>query len=367
MPGRSALNTTSQNAVPLEAAATLLLRRWRRRTGAPALAGVVVGPEGILWIGAQGRRRLFCDEVVAESDRWHLGSNTEAMTAALYARLVQGGLARWDMSMSELFPDLAINRGWEPITIAELLRHRSGLQDKGLSDLGWLPTRNHDATPIAEQRTALAARVLGPPPGRRPGSFAYASSNYVVAGAAIERLACQSWESASQAWLFAPLGMTSVGFGAPRGDQPWGHPARFMGFGVGHPVDPSGPADNPAILAPAGGVHTSLGDYAKFLRLFLNEGGGFLTRANMSALTTPPTDDDRDYAFGWGTFRHRIWSQGPAWVHAGSNSLWHSVAIVGPKRGLAVATVSNSGGAGVAATQGLAIDLVRRYAARARS
>ena len=41
------------------------------------------------------------------NDRFHLGSDTKAMTALLAAMLVEEGKIRWNSTMLEVFPELA--------------------------------------------------------------------------------------------------------------------------------------------------------------------------------------------------------------------------------------------------------------------
>ena len=357
-------NTPAEpNLKQLAMQAAQLLEKRRRRSRTPALAAAVITRAGVVWSGANGVRSRLDQTTVTHADRWHLGSNTKAMTAAIYARLVQADLARWDAPLRELLPDIAVDAAWDGVTAADLLRHRSGLRDAGLVDRHWIEAARQDPAAAACPRSELAARALARPPRSARGRFAYANANYVLVGAAIERIVGGTWEDAAQTWLFAPLGMSSAGFGAPRGADPCGHSSGFLGVGVGAAVDPSSPqADNPAFMGPAGTVHMTLADQARFVRLFLSDGAGFLTRASASALTSPPSNDEHDYAFGWGVIQHRPWAQGPVLVHEGSNTLWHAVAIVGPQRGLAVLTASNAAGAGSRAAQGLALDLVRLYA-----
>lgn len=340
-----------------------LLQARLSKSRAPGLAAAVVNRNGVVWSGVGGVRRRSQEEAVSRSDCWHIGSNTKAMTAALFARLVQAELTRWDAPLATLFPDLQLDGAWDAITIADLLRHRSGLRDRGLVDAAWIARARSAPALAADQRSELAARALRGPPRRGDRKFAYANANYVIVGAAIERITGQAWEDAMRTWLFEPLGMGTAGFGAPRGDQPWGHRGRFAGLVVGEPVDPQRPeADNPVFLGPAGAAHMSLTDHARFARLFLTDGAGFLTRASISALTTPASGEAHDYAFGWGVIAERPWAQGPVLLHEGSNTLWHSVVIVGPQRGLAVLTAANAAGPGGRAAQGLALDLLKLYA-----
>jgi D-alanyl-D-alanine carboxypeptidase len=338
------------------------LQRIVDETGAPALAGAVVTREGLSFLEAAGVRRKGQPDPVTAEDKWHLGSNTKAMTAALYGRLVEQGKARWGATLASLFPDLKLDPAFAAATIETLMSHRAGVSDTGLLTGDWLRAAHADTRPLPVQRAEFAAKALTARPGGVPGQFAYANANFMIAGAAIERIAQRSWEETIKAELFDPLGMASAGFGAPKGAQPWGH--QFLGVML-NPLDPTGPSDNPPALGPAGTVHMSLTDYAKFIRLFLTDGGKLLKPETIAHLTAPPTPGDQSYALGWITFAQRPWAKGPALAHEGSNTFWHAFAAVGPKAGLAVITTANAdagGGGGAKATQDLALQLIKRFA-----
>jgi D-alanyl-D-alanine carboxypeptidase len=324
------------------------------RSGAPALAGAVIGREGLIWSGAAGVRIAGGEDAVTDQDLWHLGSNTKAMTAMLYGRLVEDGLARWGVTLPELFPDLEVDAAWAETTLEDLMAHRAGLLDAAVLDMPTRVAGLSDPRPLDEQRTDLARRALAAPPTGEPGVFAYGNLNYVLAGAAIERLTGTTWEDAMRARLFQPLGITSAGFGPPVGDQPRGH----MNLGGPVPVEPDQPgSDNPPFMGPAGTAHMTLADYGRFLALFLTDGGGFVTRETLARLTTPP--EGADYALGWAVAANSPLTGGPMLAHEGSNTLWHVTTIVAPARGLAAVAASNDHGRGGPATQGLAMRLIR--------
>ncbi|MFN3816313.1 serine hydrolase domain-containing protein [Brevundimonas sp.] len=324
------------------------------RSGAPALAGAVIGREGLIWRGAAGVRIAGGEDAVTSDDLWHLGSNTKAMTAMLYGRLVEDGSARWSATLPALFPDLAVDAAWAETTLEDLMAHRAGLLDAAVLDMPTRVAGMSDPRPLDEQRTDLVRRALTRPPTGEPGAFAYGNLNYVLAGAAIERLTGTTWEEAMQDRLFQPLGITSGGFGPPVGDQPRGH----MNLGAPVPVAPDqAGADNPPFLGPAGTAHMTLADYSRFLVLFLTDGGGFVTPETISRLTTPP--EGADYALGWAVAANSPLTGGPMLAHEGSNTLWHVTTIIAPARGLAAVAASNDHGRGGAATQGLAARLIR--------
>lgn len=323
-------------------------------TGTPALGGVVVTDRGVAWLKVAGQRRLGAPDPVTLADRWHLGSNTKAMTAALYARLVQGGTARWGATLRELFPDIPVHETFRDVTIEQLLSHRSGILDASVLHIGWLMTAHADPTPAADQRRALAARVLQTQPAGAVGAFAYGNLNYVLAGAAIERLTGRPWEEAITANLFRPLGLVSAGFGAPPCAQPWGHRGAV-------PINPAGIADNPLALGPAGRAHMALDDYAKVLGLFIGNAPNVLTPASVLKLTVPETAGST-YALGWGVVPTQRWTGGPALSHDGSNTLWYCTSLVAPARRLALAVVANDAVGGRIAVRRLATALISRFA-----
>ena len=236
------------HARPTDAAAEAALDAVFAGAAPPALAAGIVTREGLGWAGVRGVRRAGADDAATLDDRWHLGSNTKAMTAAVFARLVEQGRARWGMPLAEALPGMTVDPAWAGITLDDLMHHRAGLLDAGLLDQAWLIAAHGDQRPLPEQRTAFAARALAVPPRGPVGSFAYGNGHYIVLGAAIESLTGQPWEAVMQAELYAPLGLTSAGFGAPPDPNAWGH--RSVG-GKPLPMDPTSPgADNPPALGP---------------------------------------------------------------------------------------------------------------------
>lgn len=335
---------------------------FARETGAPAAGGAVVTPTGVLFLAAGGRRRIDADTPVTRDDLWHIGSNTKALTAALYGREVEAGRTAWSATVPALFPDLKVHPGWADTRMDDVLAHRAGFTDVGLIDGDWLSGAAADTRPLPVQRTVIVEQLLASPPPRPAGGFEISNLGYVTAGAALERLTKTSWEEAATAGVFRPLGMASAGFGPPAGAEPWGH--RMGDDKRLHPIDPSSLADFPAVLAPAGGVHLSLADYARFVRVFLTDGGGYLKPDTLNRLGRPWGGQDGDYGLGWRVAASEAWARGPVLSQEGSNTLWHAQVQVAPARGLAVITVANAEtGGGVEAARRLSLKLIQTYAA----
>lgn len=328
----------------------------RIEAGIPALGGAVVTADGLPWIGVSGVRQAGGQDAVTTNDRWHLGSNSKAMTAALYARLVEQGRARWQASMPALFPDIGVDPAWAGITIEHLLGHRAGVRDARSMPV-WM-IQAFAGNDIPALRSALARSVLGSAPPGPMGDFSYSNAGYVIAGAAIERITGEPWEDTMRRELFEPLGMASTGFGAPTGGNAWGH----RGPGLS-PMDPAGMlADNPPALGPAGTVHASMEDYGRFLRVFLTNGGGWLSPESLAILTTPLAGEGQAYALGWGVVSGPTWTGGqPALTHDGSNTMWLARTVVAPGRGSAAICVANAADPAQNAIDGLTRALIERF------
>lgn len=327
------------------------------RAGPPALAGGVVTRDGLVWSGVRGVRRLGSDEAAQISDRWHLASNTKAMTAAVFARLVEQGRTRWGLTLPEAFPGMTLDPTWADVTIEELMRHRAGLSDDPVIGQAWLMTARDDPRPLPVQRAALAAAALAQPPSGRRGAYEYGNLNYVLVGAAIEGVTGGSWEDAMRTQLFQPLGLTGAGFGAPPSPNPWGH---YFNEDQTVPIDPTGPiTDNPLAMGPAATVHVTIADYARWLQAVCGQ-GDWLSADSLTRLSVT-TETESAYALGWiaepppplGAFT----GASPFLAHEGTNRFWHSIVFVAPSKGLAVFAFANDEHRGAEATAQLAVRL----------
>lgn len=315
----------------------------------PALAGAIVSREGLVWSSVRGVRQAGGSDPVTADDRWHLGSNTKAMTAALFARLVEQGRTDWEVTVAQAFPDLTIDPAWRETRLIDLMHHRAGLMDADVIGPAWLMTARSDPRSLPEQRRAIAEQAFARPPGGPVGSFAYGNANYIVLGAAIEAITGQSWEDAMRTEVYGPLGLTSAGFGPPPSPNAWGHRAGPTAI---NPANPG--ADNPLALGPAGTAHMTLADYGRFLAVFLSEGGGWIGADSIARLTAPAEGPPPGYGCGW-----IVQGQGPQRVlgHEGSNTMWHAGVLARPEQNRAVIAVSNDHDAGRRAVQDLMVRL----------
>jgi CubicO group peptidase (beta-lactamase class C family) len=317
-----------------------LLEPIRQKYNVPALASAIVTGQGLETIGAVGVRKVGTNIAVTVGDQWHLGSDTKAMTATLIGALVEEGKLKWEMTIEEAFPELVslMSPALKKVTILQLLSHRAGLP----ANLPWAFVPNKGT--IREQRLAALKMATSAKLVSEPGAkFFYSNLGYVIAGTMAEKAANTSWEELMKNMVFEPLGMKSVGYGGVgtpgQIDQPWGH------MPDGKPVQANGPdVDNPPVLGPAGRVHCTLADWAKFIADQLRGARGekaLLKPDTYKKLQTPPFGGD--YALGW-LVTDRGWGGGAVLTHAGSNNMNLAVVWMAPLRDFAVLVVTNQGG-----------------------
>ena len=220
----------------------------------------------------------------------------------------------------------------------QLLTHRGGVPGAAPPQ-AWTRALKETGTPV-EQRTEFVQEVLSEPPQAMPGTkMIYSNQGYTIVGAMLEKLTGKPWETLITERLFKKLHMNSASFGPPgtkgQVDQPWGH---RWGFGI----TPS-QQDNPTAISPAGRVHCSLDDLARFVQIHLEgeRSGGLLKPESFRRLHTPP--EGGDYACGWVVVK-RDWARGKAIWHNGSNTMWYVVMWLAPERNFAVITATNIAG-----------------------
>ena len=328
----------------------------------PALAAAVIEGNRLTKLGAAGIRSRGAAAKVELDDLWHLGSCTKAMTATLCAQLVEQGKLKWDSKVGEILADQVeqIHADLREVTLEQLLSHRAGLSANPSLPL-MLKLATHGGSRDAREML-LSNGWMKSKPDSPPGTkWAYSNSGFMLAGMMAERAADKDWETLMREQLFEPLGMTSAGFGSPgstdKVDQPRGHNA------LGFAMKPGPGADNPRGLGPAGTVHCSLRDWAKFIGLHLQAARGdcrLLKQESFERLHKPQPINDKDgYALGW-IVAQRPWAEGTVLMHNGSNTMWFSVVWIAPKRGFAVMTVTNLGGKeGALATDAAASLLIK--------
>lgn len=345
-----------------------ILEDARKKHDVPAMAAAVVSSQGMKAFGVVGDRKRGDPTPAAAGDKFHIGSDSKAMTAAMLGRLVEEGVLRWDSTVGQSFPELAASMSAElkSVTLEQLLTHRSGLPNEFAERNAWASFAK--AGNSRQQRKAVVKKAAAEPMAGKPGEhFAYSNINYVIAAAMAEEATGKPWEDLMREKLFAPLRMTSAGFGAPgkangKPDQPWPHHAD------GKPQAPGPQADNVPAMGPAGRIHCSLEDWAKFAADQLKGARGepaLLKPETYKKLHSAPFQGKFYTVGGWaGQAKPQT-----TLAHDGSNTMNYCSAVLIPDLDLAVLVATNQGtvnGPGQKACHEVREALLKEHAAKGR-
>ncbi|MCH8968170.1 MAG: beta-lactamase family protein [Planctomycetes bacterium] len=307
----------------------------RREADVPALGLCVLRRGAKPAVAVSGVRMAVSETKVTPADAWHWGSISKSFTATLVARLVEKGVVSWEDTigarLGDVVPDM---RGdYRDVTFVHLLSHRSGIP-ANIPIERFAEFQAPPANPITDRLAWVKIALAQKPKGPKQETYEYSNSGYIVAGAMLEAATDRSWEDLMKKEVFAPLGLASAGFGPPRGSthdaQPRGH-RNIKGIDLPVPAT----ADNPPALGPAGRIHMSLADMARFLNAHATRRSDFLSEATYKQLHTKPFGGI--YALGW-----VVTAPEGRW-HNGSNTMWYAEVAFNLTTGNVAAVVVNDG------------------------
>jgi CubicO group peptidase (beta-lactamase class C family) len=297
---------------------------------APGMIAAIISGEGVIAIASAGERKVGSGIAFTTDDVVHLGSCGKAMTATMIATLVAERKLSWDTKLIEAIPELKnrIHTDYHKITLWQLLTHRAGIP-KNPSNF-----RAFSLKGIKKRRLAILENNLKSPATYEIDKFEYSNFGYVIAASMAEQITGLSWEVLIKKRLFDPLGMSTAGFGNPNKlistAQPLGHHKNSQKW---HPSD----SYYGKWIGPAGRVHCSIADWAKFLSLQLTSENPILERKYLNKLIEP----EGDYAAGW-FILEQPWVEGNVLVHGGTNEIWYSLVVVAPTLDRAFIVATNS-------------------------
>jgi CubicO group peptidase (beta-lactamase class C family) len=330
----------------------------------PAVAAAVAKGGKILAAGAVGTRRLGTDTPVTINDRFHIGSDTKAMTSLLAGMLVEEGKLRWNTTVGEIYSELVgkMSKGVQDITLEQLLSHTSGIAGDSMEHVPLISySVTDEAANLDGMRYTLVTRLLPLALHAQPGErFEYSNLGYTLAGAMMERVTGKTWEELVVARIFDPLKLSSAGFGPQsslgRVDAPLGHAPDKDGKMQAFLAGPWG--DNPLVIGPAGLAHMSVLDFATWAAWNSAQGRygpplakpETIARLQAKVVDMPPKPDapvgtpsSGGYGLGWGTVSLPFAPE-PLVFHGGSNNMNLAYIVLQPKQELGLVTMTNISG-----------------------
>jgi CubicO group peptidase (beta-lactamase class C family) len=321
-----------------------ILEPIRKEAKLPSMAAAVVTGDKITRSGVSGLRKRGEATAVTINDKYHIGSCTKMMTATLAAILIEQGKLNWDTTIGDVLLKQIpkMHADYRSGTIEQLLAHVGGPPTKAPTKAWAQAWKQQGSESPVHQRRAFVTALVQEKPSYTPGSATqYSNQGYAIAGHMLETVCRQSWETLMREYIFLPLQMTSAGFRAPCSpdvlDHPWGHTHL-------HAVAPEPKGDNPDAIGPAGTVHASIEDWAKFARFHLQRKPGTLIKhaTTFERLHATLPKSGSHAVGGW--LAHDInHLGGPCIQMTGSNTMWFALLWILPTYDTAIVVATNSG------------------------
>ncbi len=172
------------------------------QTGVPSASVAIVQHGKLVYTHAYGKARLRPPVAATPDMRYSIGSISKQFTAAAILLLQQQGKLSLDDAVGKYVPGLT--RG-DDVTIREILSHTSGYQDYWPED--YLMTPMLKPTTAQQILDIWGKKALDFEPGTQ---WQYSNTNYVIAGAIVEKVSGQKLMDFLGEHVFHPLGMKSV-------------------------------------------------------------------------------------------------------------------------------------------------------------
>jgi methyl acetate hydrolase len=251
----------------------------------PGVVAMITDRERNIYEGAAGVRRLDRDEPMTTNDAFALFSTTKAITATAALQLVEEGRLDLEAPAREYAPDigrLQVIEGFEAngeprmrapkreMTTKHLLTHTAGFgYDFFNKTYARLAEQMGQPSVITASKAALMTPLLFD-----PGEKWEYGSNLDWVGQVVEGITGQRLGEVFQARIFKPLGMRDMTFALNDGLR-----ARLAGMHARNADGSLAPMEfeltsTPEVHMGGHGLHGTVGDYMRFIRMWLNDGRG---------------------------------------------------------------------------------------------
>ncbi|WP_415644145.1 serine hydrolase [Sphingomonas antarctica] len=328
-----------------------------------------------------GFRKLGSPERVDADTIFLTGSTGKAFTTAALATLVDQGKLKWDDKVADHLPGFQMYDPYvtREMTVRDLLVHRSGL-GLGQGDLMYIPRGGV----MSRAEIVRRVRYLKPATSFRSG-YAYDNILYTVAGALIEAVSGQSWESYVREHVLRAAGMTrsttdEARLSDPNRALPHGRTGGIV-RGTGAQATLRDDDQVSQASAPAGLIAISANDMAAWLKLqlahgVLPDGKRVFSEATAKEMWTPQTIEPitaqppgfealqpnfSTYALGWEV---RDYAGHKLIMHGGGLWGFISTVVLIPEKNVGFAIEMNSEDSAIRA--GLMWELIDHYLDRPR-
>lgn len=254
--------------------------------GAPGVVAMATDREGNIYEGAAGKRELGKDQAMTTDSVMAIFSTTKAITGVTIMQLMEEGKIRLDDPVRKYVPEIAsiqvldgFDASGQPrtraprrdITINDLLLHTAGFCYEFFShdDLKY---RSAKSIPTVVSSTFDSIKtVLLHEPGER---WTY-GVNIDWLGKVVEQQRGKRLGEVMKERVFEPLGMVDIAFtmsGTMAERRATIHDRAMDGRLI--PLPELVLPQPPAMDMGGHGLYSTVGEYMKFIRMFLNDGAG---------------------------------------------------------------------------------------------
>ena len=280
----------------------------------PGLSLAVVRDGKLVKAAGYGLANLELNVPATPETVYEIGSISKQFTAEAVLLLVEEGKLSLDDTLGKHLDGLP--PAWQTLTLRQLLTHTSGLKDWEAANI--LSFRREYTA--AEFIKLMSPFALDFTPGER---WSYTNTAYPLLGMIIARVSGKSYEEFVTERIFKPLGLSATRFNQPLEIVPY----RASGY-----VEESGRLQKgeplrPRLIAPNGGIITTVLDMAKWERIFYTE--QILKQASLEQMRTPVRlNDGRTFNAGFGLFMdvfrgHRLMLHNGSTVAGFSSVFYH--------------------------------------------
>ncbi|WP_312765399.1 serine hydrolase [Epilithonimonas sp.] len=241
----------------------------------PALGIAVLTSDSVLEMNVYGINKIHSDSKIGLKNRFHIGSNTKAVTSFIAADLVSKGKINWNTGFFSLFPELKTTQNEADFTLVNLLNFKTPLTSFSYDTD--IPKSLKMTGTNQEQRYKIAKYLLGRKSVDKNEDNLYLTNlGYVLAGLMLEKASRKSYNLLVEE-LGKNLGITFQ-FGSPNVKdkmQTYGHDSEL------NPINTENIKLN--WLLTAGNLNISLTDYSLFIQNYLQgiQGKGKILEQNV--------------------------------------------------------------------------------------
>jgi len=230
-----------------------IVRQVLATTGVPSATVAVVRDGRLAYAQAYGAARLEPRVPALPTMRYNIGSISKQFAASCILLLQQEGKLSLDDPVARFLP--ALTRAGD-VTIRELLSHTSGYQDYWPQD--YVPLLMQRPISADSIMTRWARKPLDFDPGTR---WQYSNTNYVIAGAIVEKVSGMPFFDFLRVRILEPLDMRSA-VNSDASPLSASDPTGYMSYGLG-PLHPA-PAEGSGWMFAAGELGMTASDLAKW-------------------------------------------------------------------------------------------------------